>query len=146
MHQDVAAFAQAVKAASREMERRLNEAMRPLGITGPQAEAIVIIAAHEPMALKDLGRRLIAEAGHPSRLVDRLVDGGHVERKIPDDNRRRVELTLTPRGRDLLPLILQARATIMAWGAKALSGCDLDAALSALHAVLDGEPPVLGLT
>ncbi|NUS44272.1 MAG: MarR family transcriptional regulator [Mycobacteriaceae bacterium] len=145
MTKDVAAFVQATKAVSREMERRLNDAMRPLGVTGPQAEAIVIIGAHEPMALKELGTRLIAEAGHPSRLVDRLVDGGHVRRRVPDDNRRKVELTLTARGRALVPRILQARATIMEWSAQVLGDCDLPAALSALHAILGGDPPASAL-
>lgn len=141
MHQDVLTFAQAVKAASREMERRFNEAMRPLGLTGPQAEAIVIIGTNEPLSLKELGKRLIAEAGHPSRLVDRLVDGGHVDRRVPDDNRRKVVLTLTPHGRALLPHILKARAVMLDWSAQALRGVDMTAALSALRAVLGEDPP-----
>jgi DNA-binding MarR family transcriptional regulator len=141
MHREVLTFAQVVKAASREMERRFNEAMRPLGVTGPQAEAIVIIGTHEPLSLKELGRRLIAEAGHPSRLVDRLVDGGHVHRKVPSDNRRKVELTLTPHGRALLPRILQARREMLDWGAQMLEGVDMTVVLSALRAVLGEDPP-----
>jgi MarR family transcriptional regulator, organic hydroperoxide resistance regulator len=141
MSREVLTFAQAVKAASREMERRFNEAMRPLGVTGPQAEAIVIIAEHEPLSLKDLGKRLIAEAGHPSRLVDRLVDGGHVDRRVPDENRRKVELTLTPLGRALLPRILQARRELLDWATQALEGVDMAAVLSGLRAVLGEDPP-----
>jgi len=74
----------------RELERRINEAMQPLGLTAPQADAIVVIGDAEPLSLKELGELLIAEAGHPSRLVDRLVEGGLVERRIPKGDRRRV--------------------------------------------------------
>src|SRR5918996_925815 len=90
-------FALSVKALQRELERASNELMKPLGLTGPQAE---------PIALKDLGRLLIAEAGHPSRLVDRLVEAGLVERRSAEEDRRRVVLSLTPRGRRLQKRIL----------------------------------------
>src|SRR3954452_5357143 len=90
-----------VKALSREFERLSNEAMRPLGLTGAQADALVVIGQAGPISLKDLGELLIAEAGHPSRLVDRLVEAGYVERRAAGDDRRRVELSLSPRGRRL---------------------------------------------
>ncbi|TMM11331.1 MAG: MarR family transcriptional regulator [Actinobacteria bacterium] len=80
-------FALSVKALQRELERGSNELMKPLGLTGPQADALVVIGHAQPIALKDLGRLLIAEAGHPSRLVDRLVDAGLVERRAAEDDR-----------------------------------------------------------
>ena len=67
-------FALSVKAIQRELERRMNDAMAPLGLTAAQADALVVIGQAGPLSLKDLGELLIAEAGHPSRLVDRLVD------------------------------------------------------------------------
>ena len=70
-----------IKAAQRELERRQNEAMRPLGLTGAQADALVVIGQAGPLSLNELGDLLIAEAGHPSRLVDRLVEAGFVERR-----------------------------------------------------------------
>ena len=90
-----------VKAAQRELERRGNEAMRPLGLTGAQADALSVIRQAGPLSLKELGELLIAEAGHPSRLVERLVAAGLVERRTAGDDRRRVELSLTDRGRGL---------------------------------------------
>jgi DNA-binding MarR family transcriptional regulator len=94
-------FALSVKALQRELERGSNELMKPFGLTGPQADALVVIGQTEPLALKELGRLLIAEAGHPSRLVDRLVEAGLVERRAAEDDRRRVELKLTTAGRRL---------------------------------------------
>ena len=102
-------FALCVKALQRELERGSNELMKPLGVTGPQADALVVIWLAEPIALKDLGRLLIAEAGHPSRLVDRLVEAGLVERRSAADDRRRVELKLTAAGRRLARRVEKAR-------------------------------------
>ncbi|MEV1175808.1 winged helix DNA-binding protein [Nonomuraea sp. NPDC049784] len=148
MNDQVLALAQAIKAAQREIERRSSEALRHLGVTPAQAEAILIIGANEPLALRELGARIIAESGHPSRLVDRLVDAGLVQRRIPSDDRRRVELTLTPRGRALTPEITQAQQSMPAWGAEALAGHDVPAVLAALHAILRDSPlgDVLGIT
>jgi DNA-binding MarR family transcriptional regulator len=133
-------FAQAIKAAHREIERRANDAMRPLGITGAQAEALAVIGAEQPLGLRELGERIVAESGHPSRLVDRLVEAGLVERRIPAENRRRVELSLTARGAGLLPGIAEAQQAMLGWGEDALSGHDLAAATAALHAVLRDSP------
>ena len=94
-------FALIVKAAQRELERRINAAMAPLGITAAQADALVVIGQAQPLALKDLGELLIAEAGHPSRLVDRLVEAGLVERRAIEGDRRSHALHLTGKGQDL---------------------------------------------
>jgi DNA-binding MarR family transcriptional regulator len=140
MNDQVLALAQAIKAAQREIERRSGEALRDLGVTPAQAEAILIIGANEPLTLRELGGRIIAESGHPSRLVDRLVDAGLVRRRIPESNRRRVELTLTARGRTLTPAIVEAQQTMLAWGADALAGHDVAGVLAALHAILHDSP------
>ena len=102
-----------VKAIQRELERLANEAMRPLGLTAAQADALVVIAQAGPLSLKDLGELLIAEAGHPSRLVDRLVEAGYVARRPAADDRRRVELTLTSAGRRLEKRVQAAREGIL---------------------------------
>ena len=102
-------FGLAVKALQRELERGSNELVKPLGLTGPQADALVVIGQAQPIALKDLGRLLIAEAGHPSRLVDRLVEAGLVERRPAGDDRRRIELRLTPAGRRLARRVEKVR-------------------------------------
>ena len=99
-----------VKAGQRELERRTNEVMRPLGLTAAQADALAVIGQAGPVSLKELGELLIAEAGHPSRLVDRLVAAGLVERRPGTDDRRQIELSLTRKGRDLAGRVEEARA------------------------------------
>jgi DNA-binding MarR family transcriptional regulator len=106
-------FALLTKAIQRELERRINEAMRPLGLTAAQADALIVIGQAQRLALKDLGNLLIAEGGHPSRLVDRLVEAGLVERRASPDDRRRVELSLTADGARLEKKINTAREGVL---------------------------------
>jgi DNA-binding MarR family transcriptional regulator len=107
-------FALSVKAIQRELERRTNEVMAPLGLTAAQADALFVIGQAEPLALKELGELLIAEGGHPSRLVDRLVDAGLVERRAAEDDRRRIVLSLSADGRKLVVKVEQARDGVLA--------------------------------
>lgn len=122
-----------VKAGQRELERRTNDAMRPLGLTGAQADALVVIGRAGPLSLKELGDLLIAEAGHPSRLVDRLVEAGLVERRPAGDDRRRVELSLTTRGRSLEGRALEARDGVLDVGRELVGDRDLAPALELMR-------------
>jgi MarR family transcriptional regulator, organic hydroperoxide resistance regulator len=133
-------LALSVKAFHRELERWANEAMRPLGLTGPQADALFVIGQAEPLALKELGELLIAEAGHPSRLVDRLVEAGLVQRRAAGGDRRRVELSLTARGRKLEKRVVAAREGVMELGRQALGDRDFGPALELLRELLAGTP------
>jgi MarR family transcriptional regulator, organic hydroperoxide resistance regulator len=131
-------LALSVKAIQRELERWMNEAVRPLGITAAQADALLVIGRLEPISLKDLGELLIAEAGHPSRLIDRLVEAGLVERRAAGEDRRRVELSLTQRGRRLEKRASAAREAVMELGRDAVAGRDLTPALELMRELLDG--------
>ena len=129
----LAELALLVKAGQREFERMANEAMQPLGLTGAQADALSVIAAAGPLSLKDLGGLLIAEAGHPSRLVDRLVEAGLVERREGRGDRRSVELSLTAKGRRLEKRAAAARAQLIEAGRALIGERDLEQALTVLR-------------
>ena len=129
-----------VKAAQREIERRLNDAMRPLGLTGQQSEALTVIGQSGPLALKELGDMLIAEAGHPSRLVDRLVDAGLVAREVADDDRRRIELSLTAKGRRLERRVEAAREQVLALARALVGDRDLEPTLELFRELLQVTP------
>jgi MarR family transcriptional regulator, organic hydroperoxide resistance regulator len=133
-------FALSVKALQRELERGSNELMKPLGLTGPQADALVVIGQAEPIALKDLGRLLIAEAGHPSRLVDRLVEAGLVERRAAEYDRRRVELKLTPVGRRLARRVEKARQELFEASRPHVDEKRLATAAAVFRRLLEGTP------
>jgi DNA-binding MarR family transcriptional regulator len=133
-------LAMSVKAVQRDLERRLNDALRPIGLTAAQAEAIVVIGQAQPLSLKDLGELLIAEAGHPSRLVDRLVDAGLVERRSAPDDRRRVDLSLTSKGRELEERVNVERMRVLQLGQELVGDRDLEPALDILRRLLADSP------
>ncbi len=70
-------------------------------LTPAQSEALRIIADHGPLALKELGDMLVCDSGtSPSRIVDRLVAAGLVNRNAGEHDRRQIRLTVTPEGKD----------------------------------------------
>jgi DNA-binding MarR family transcriptional regulator len=88
-----------ILAAQREGNRHLAQALRPLGITPSQAEVLRLLQDRQPLTLSGLGELLVCESGNsPSRLVDRLAATGLVHRRIPEHDRRQVELSLTEEG------------------------------------------------
>ena len=129
-------MALSVKAANRELEHRTADVMRPLGVTAQQADAIYVIGKAEPLSLKDLGGLLIAEGGHPSRLVDRLVDAGWVARIPAPADRRRVVVTLTPAGRRLHDQIQESRQNLLDLARSLMADVDLEAALTVFRVLL----------
>jgi MarR family transcriptional regulator, organic hydroperoxide resistance regulator len=129
-----------VKAIHREIERRLNMAMQPLDLTGPQAEALLVIGQSEPLSLTELGELLIAEAGYPSRLVDRLVHAGLVERRPSEDDRRRVVLTLTPRGRRTEQRVAAAAEGVLRLSHELIDARGLDSTLKFLRRLVQLTP------
>jgi DNA-binding MarR family transcriptional regulator len=88
-----------ILAIQREGNRRLAADLRPLGVTPSQAEVLRVLADHQPLTLLGLGELLVCETGgSPSRLVDRLVTSGLIQRKTNPADRRQVTLTLTRDG------------------------------------------------
>jgi DNA-binding MarR family transcriptional regulator len=133
-------FGLLLKAAAREAERQINDVLRPLGITSSQAEALEVLAERGPMSLAELGGLLVAEGGHPSRLVDRMVTAGLVERHPAPDDRRRIELTVTAHGRALGSSAKQLKRDFGKATAVKLNTADLAATVHALEAFLDDTP------
>ena len=133
-------LALAVKALQRALERGANEAMRPLGLTAAQADALTVLRKAGPLSLKELGDLLIAEAGHPSRLVDRLVEAGLVERRPAEDDRRRIVLSLTPAGRRLERRAENMRQTQLDFFRQLLGERDLSSELDLVRELLEYTP------
>ncbi len=88
-----------ILAIQREGNRVLAAGLRPLGLTPSQGEVLRVLRDYQPLTLSGLGELLICEHGNnPSRLVDRLVSAGLVQRDTHAGDRRQVTLTLTEDG------------------------------------------------
>ncbi|MDF2555594.1 MAG: MarR family transcriptional regulator [Microbacterium sp.] len=110
----VLAFSFEVKSLVTELNAALAALFRPLGLTCVQAEALMALDDLGPVTLKQLAAHLVAESGHPSRLVSRLVENGLVVRTGSESDGRAVVLTLTPAGERLAEQARAAREPLLA--------------------------------
>ena len=102
-----------------EVDRR----MEPLGLTQAQWIPVLRLASGEAQTAADLARSTMQTPGAMTRLVDRLVEKGIIERERCTDDRRVVRLRLTEgsKGRGL-PCWVRwdaAAATSCLWGYRA---------------------------
>lgn len=77
---------------------------RRFGITRAQYNVLRILkgAKGVPMNLCDVQGRMLKRMSNTTRLVDKLLAKGFVERIVCPDNRRKVEITVTEIGLELL--------------------------------------------
>ncbi|WP_382309504.1 MarR family winged helix-turn-helix transcriptional regulator [Herbiconiux sp. UC225_62] len=133
-----------VLAVQREGNRQLAAALRPLGLTPSQGEAVRVIGDFGPLSLQDVGRLLICENGtNPSRLIDRLVEAGLVSREVAVDDRRRVTLTLTSAGRAAEVAVRAIEEELYRQIDAVLEvavGSDVDAAIALLASLASSTP------
>jgi DNA-binding MarR family transcriptional regulator len=131
----------AILAAQREGNRLLIQALKPHGITPSQAEVLRLLQQHGTLSLNGLGQLLVCESGtNPSRLVDRVVAAGLVERRTDDADRRYLHLSLTPEGQRLATEVAGIEQALYAGLDAACEGLDTDAMLTFLHRFIDPLP------
>jgi DNA-binding MarR family transcriptional regulator len=104
---------------ARLMRRRFDQKARPLGLTRAQWQVLAHLARHEGINQAGLAELLDLEPITVCRLVDRMEEGGWVERR-PDPNDRRARLLyMTAKAR---PVIEELRALAEELYAEALAG------------------------
>lgn len=129
-----------ILAAQRDGNRFLTEALQPLGLTPSQAEALRVLQDWQPLALIELGSLLVCEQGSPSRLVAGLVAVGYVAREPSPDDKRKVVLTLTPRGVAAAQQVAKIETELYAMLREQFSDQQIEAIVPALRAFVTGRP------
>ena len=78
--------------------------LKPYGVTPEQFNILRILRGQQgkPIALRDISNRMIDKNSNTSRLVDKLLAKGLVRREACPEDRRRVDIVLTPSGRQLI--------------------------------------------
>jgi DNA-binding MarR family transcriptional regulator len=86
------------------VRRRLARVVERERITLQQYNVLRILrgAGGQPMSALDVAERLIEEAPGVSRLLDRLVAKGLIQRERSAEDRRRLECSITRKGLELL--------------------------------------------
>ncbi|GAA4884150.1 MarR family winged helix-turn-helix transcriptional regulator [Pseudonocardia benzenivorans] len=111
-------------------------------VTLPQYRALVVLAQRGGLRPADLADLLAVNRSTASRMCERLVGKGLVERDRSDTDRREVALTLTERGRVLVDDVTRRRRAELRTLVTAMSADTRDGLVSALRAFADaaGEP------
>lgn len=83
------------------------EMLKPFGVTPTQYNVLRILrgAGQSGLCRYEIGERLVSKVPDVTRLLDRLVDIGLVERERSNDDRRLVTTRITPAGLELLTRI-----------------------------------------
>lgn len=130
-----------ILAIQREGNRLLAAELRPLGVTPSQGEVIRVLRDHGPLTLSALGGLLVCETGNsPSRLVDRLVAQGLVQRDTDPQDRRFLTLSLTPAGRELSKRIRAAEEVLHNAIDKLVTGQAVDETIATLRVLAEAFP------
>lgn len=106
---------------SRLMRRRFDERARIIGVTRAQWRTLTVLNRNEGINQGKLAELLEVEPISLCRMVDRLEEAGHVERRRDPGDRRVWRIFLTDRAR---PLIDQLRAIADDMFEQALAGID----------------------
>ena len=83
--------------------RFVSGVVEPAGVTRQQYNVLRILrGAAEPLPTLEIAERMVEQAPGITRLVDRLVRKGWVERERCEQDRRQVLCSITPAGKRLL--------------------------------------------
>lgn len=86
------------------LQQTVGQVLKPFDITEPQYNVLRILRGQQgaSMNLYEIQNRMIQKMSNVSRLIDKLVAKKLVTRKESKENRRRVDITITQKGLDLL--------------------------------------------
>ena len=75
-------------------------ALKEFEISEPQFNVLRILrgAKGEPLAVQDILGRMIQRSSNVTRIIDKLLKRGFVERKECPSNRRKMDILITPEG------------------------------------------------
>jgi DNA-binding MarR family transcriptional regulator len=124
-----------------ELNTRLNASLG-CSLVEHDALAWVSAAPSQRLRMAELAGLLRVTPGGLTRIIDRTVERGWIERNRPAENRREVYAVLTAAGRDLLRSARQAYSGVLRdMIAGPLGDADLSALLGISQKLLDGLNP-----
>ena len=106
----------ALYSASLAMTRLYQPLLSALGMTYPQYLAMLVLWEQDGLSVSELGERLLLDSGTLTPLLKRMETSGLVTRQRDAHDERRVNIRLSPAGREM-----KARAA-------SIPGCILNAA------------------
>ena len=94
----------AILKAGYKGEELLANTLKPYGISLQQFNVLRILRGRKgnPANLQTVQKRIIHKMSNTTRLVDKLIEKKLVNRKICENNRRKIEIFITKKGLEIL--------------------------------------------
>jgi DNA-binding MarR family transcriptional regulator len=111
-------------------------------VTMPQLRVLMMIATRGPMNLAAVAAGLRVSPPNASRICDRLLKAGMLDRRDDPNDRRHITLSLTAGGQALIDRVNRHRRTAIKRVLRNMTGRDRDRLAAALDsfATAAGEP------
>lgn len=89
------------------VNNKLNEALKPYDVSLQQFNVLRILRGQKgnPASLEMVQERMISKMSNTTRLIDKLIKKNYVNKSINKDNRRKIDIVITPDGIELLKKI-----------------------------------------
>ncbi|TMM56056.1 MarR family transcriptional regulator [Maribacter algarum] len=90
-----------------KINESISKALKPFDVSLQQFNVLRILRGQneKPANLSTLNERMVTKMSNTTRLVDKLILKGFVDRIICPSNRRKVEISITTEGRNILKKI-----------------------------------------
>ncbi len=84
-----------------------HETLKPFEVSLQQFNVLRILRGQQgkPANLSTINERMVTKMSNTTRLIDKLLSKEYVDRTICSSNRRKVEITITQKGLDILQTI-----------------------------------------
>ena len=85
------------------IEGRIKQALKPFGLTHAQLNVLYLLNENDPfpVSASDIKGRILVSNPDVTRLLDRLVNKNIINRETCQDNRRKIDVSLTESGKAL---------------------------------------------
>ncbi len=89
-----------INLVSNKINEVMNQAIKPYGISLQQFNVLRILRGQKgkPANLSTVNERMVTKMSNTTRLIDKLIIKGYVNRVVCPSNRRKIEITITPKG------------------------------------------------
>jgi len=86
---------------------KINQQLKPFDVSEQQFNVLRILRGQQgnPLNLLNISERMLHRMSNATRLVEKLRQKGLVDRSICENNRRKVEISITTKGTQLLKQI-----------------------------------------
>ena len=93
-----------ISLVNNKINEELNAALKVYGVSLQQFNVLRILRGQQgkPANLSTLNERMVTKMSNTTRLVDKLMVKGYVDRVTCPSNRRKVEITITDEGKNAL--------------------------------------------